>query len=171
MERKNFLFTGLPGCGKSTLIENVVRQIRNPCTGFFTREIREKGRRVGFSIDTLDGRQGVLAYQNKKSRYRVGRYGVNIEDIDRIAVPAMVPASESVIVVIDEIGKMECCSQLFKDTLMRILDLKHPVVGSIALRGDSFIQGIKKREDTLLVRVSEKNRDTLVKEFSGIFAG
>jgi nucleoside-triphosphatase THEP1 len=50
---KNILITGLPGCGKSTLIERIVRKLERPAIGFFTREIREKGRRVGFSINTL----------------------------------------------------------------------------------------------------------------------
>jgi len=169
--RKNILITGLPGCGKSTLIENVVGQIGKPCTGFFTREILEKGCRVGFCINTLDGKQGILAHKDRKSLYRVGKYGVNLEDIDRIAVPAMISENEDDVVVIDEIGKMECFSYLFKETLVRILDSKHPVLGSISLKGDSFIQEIKDRDDVMLIRVSEKNRNMLVKEVADMFAG
>jgi nucleoside-triphosphatase THEP1 len=52
----NILFTGPPRRGKSTLIECVVKEIKRPATGFFTRDITEKGNRVGFSIDTLDTR-------------------------------------------------------------------------------------------------------------------
>lgn len=170
MKRKNILFTGTPGCGKTTLIEKIVRRIKRPCTGFFTREIRETGRRVGFSINTLDGKQGVLAHQEIKNRDRVGRYGVNLEDIDRIAVPSMVPASEHVLVVIDEIGKMECYSRLFQDTLIRILDSGNPVLGSIALIGNSFIEGIKKRKDILLIRVLGNNRDTLFEKYSAMLS-
>jgi nucleoside-triphosphatase THEP1 len=43
---KNILLTGPPRCGKSTVIERLVRQIKRPVTGFFTREIREEGKRV-----------------------------------------------------------------------------------------------------------------------------
>jgi nucleoside-triphosphatase THEP1 len=42
---------------------------------------------------------------------------------------------------------------------------KNPVLGSLPLRGGSFIENIRKRKDILLVRVSEKNRDELVNEF------
>ncbi len=52
MKAKNILITGPPRSGKSTLIEKLVRRIGRPATGFFTREIREGGKRVGFSIDT-----------------------------------------------------------------------------------------------------------------------
>ncbi len=171
LEQTNILFTGRPGCGKSTFIEKIVGKIKNPCTGFFTLEMRNRGRRVGFSIKTLDGKNGILAHIDLKSQYKVGRYGVNLEDIDRIAVPSMIPACEGEMVVIDEIGKMECCSGLFKDTLIRILDSRHTVLGSITLKGDSFIQRIKGRRDVLLVRVTEKNRNMLVEKMSSLLPG
>jgi nucleoside-triphosphatase len=155
----NILLSGPPRSGKSTLIEKVVRQIKRPATGFFTRELREKGIRVGFRIDTLDGKTGLLAHQNIKSKYRVGKYGVNLEDIDQIAVPSMLPSVADQIVVIDEIGKMECFSRLFKETLLRVLFGENQVIGSIAIKGDRFIQSIKDRDDVILVSISESTRD------------
>ena len=65
------------------------------------------------------------------------------------------------LIVIDEIGKMECFSALFKKTLVSLLDSKHRVVGSITLKGDRFIRQIKARDDVLLVTVTLKNRDKL----------
>jgi nucleoside-triphosphatase THEP1 len=159
---RNILLTGPPGIGKSTLIERIVSGIQRPVTGFFTREIREKGKRVGFSIVTLDGRKGVLAHRDVRGPFRVGKYGVNVEDIDRVAVPSMIPAGPDVIVVIDEIGKMECFSSLFRESLMRVLDSENPVIGSIALRGGSFIEKVKARKDVSLIEVTERNRDELI---------
>lgn len=161
MEAKNILLTGPPRCGKSTVIEKLVKQIHRPVVGFFTREIREKGRRDGFSIITLDGREGVLAHEDSQSTRRVGKYGVNIEELDRIAVPSMTPSAADQIVIIDEIGKMECFSPLFRETLIKTLDSANPVIGCIAQKGTPFIEKIKERKDVLLVTVSEKNRDTL----------
>lgn len=165
MVHRNILYTGLPGCGKSTIIEKIVHRIDRPSTGFFTREIRDRGRRVGFSIATLDGKHGVLAHIDIRSRTRVGRYGVNLRDIDAIAVPAMVPENDRTVVVVDEIGKMECFSALFRQILIDVLDAPNSVVGSIALKGDVFIEAVKKRPDMLLITVSEKNRDYLIEEF------
>jgi nucleoside-triphosphatase len=132
---------------------------KRPKTGFFTREISEKGLRVGFSIETLGGKKGVLAHIDIESPFKVGKYGVNIDDIDRIAVPSMLPDHEDQMVVIDEIGKMECFSFPFKEALVQLLESKNPVLGSIALKGDRFIEKIKKRKDVHLIRITEKNRD------------
>jgi len=164
MTKRNILVTGPPGCGKSTLIEKVVNKMKEPLTGFFTREIKDKGRRVGFSINTLDGREGILAHKSIKSEYRVGKYGINIEDIDNIAVPSLIPKGKDEIVVIDEIGKMECFSDLFKKTLIQVLDSPNYVIGSIALKGGSFIQGIKNRDDVKVSRVTPHTRDSLVEK-------
>ena len=159
---KNILLTGPPRCGKSTVIEKLVRQIKRPMHGFFTREIRERGKRTGFSITTLDGKEGVLAHEDSQSRLKVGEYGVNLDQFDQFAVPSIIPSKPDEIVIIDEIGKMECLSPLFRETLLRTLDSPNPVIGSIALKGTSFIEKIKERKDVLLVTVSEKNRDSLV---------
>jgi len=144
------------------LIEKVVSRIERPVTGFFTREIKGKGRRVGFSINTLDGREGILAHENIKSQLRVGKYGVNLKDIEAIAVPSMIPARRVQIVVIDEIGKMECFSRLFKETLIRILGSSNRMIGSISEKGDHFIQRIKERDDVMVIMITTQNRDILV---------
>ena len=159
MKAKNIFVTGPPGCGKSTVIEKLLARIEKPATGFFTREIREKGRRTGFSITTLDGKKGLLAHENVKSRLKVGKYGVNLQDIDEIAVPSMMPVRAGDIVVIDEVGKMECFSSLFRETLIKVIDSDRPVIGSIAQKGDKFIQEIRARDDVLLVPLTKKNRD------------
>jgi len=164
MGRKNILLTGPPRCGKSTLIEKVIQKIDRPMTGFFTREIKEGGKRVGFSIITLDGKEGILAHENSETKIRVGKYGVHLDRLDQIAVPAITTGRPDEIIIIDEIGKMECLSPLFRETLLKTLNSNHWVVGSIAFKGNPFIERIKERGDVALFTVTEKNRDLLVGE-------
>jgi len=113
---------------------------------------------------TLDGKTGLLAHQDIKGRPRVGKYGVDIKQIDKLAVPSIRPASPGTIVVIDEIGKMECFSPLFCEALIRVLDSQNPVIASIAAHGPQLIEDIKRRNDVLLIQVTEKNRNELVEE-------
>jgi len=166
MKAKNILLTGPPRCGKSTLIEKLIPKIEKPMTGFFTREMREGGKRVGFSIKTLDGKEGVLGHEDSESRVRVGKYGIDLEAIDRIAVPSMIPSKPEQIVIIDEIGKMECLSPLFRETLVKTLDSMNTVIGTVAFKGIPFIETIKRRPDVLLATVNEKNRNSLVDSLS-----
>ena len=162
MRRKKILVTGVPGSGKTTLIEKVVAQLDLPVAGFITREIREKGHRVGFSIETLDGQSGVLAHVDFKSRFRVGRYGVQLETIDKLAVPSLVVNSSEVLIVIDEIGKMECFSEAFRKAVVKVLNSPNPVLATIAMKGDSFVKSLKSRDDVSVIELTQANRDMLV---------
>ncbi|NIT41926.1 MAG: hypothetical protein GTN46_10695 [Gammaproteobacteria bacterium] len=84
---------------------------------------------------------------------------MNLDDLDQIAVPSMLPSRADQIVVVDEIGKMECFSHLFKETLLKVLSSENQVIGSIAIKGDRFIQSIKIRDDVSLVSISEDTRN------------
>lgn len=158
---KNILLTGPPRCGKSTLVENLLHPLDPSFRGFFTREIREKGRRAGFLIITLDGREGILAHERTRNRPKVGKYGVHLEELERLAVPSMIPSHANEIVIIDEIGKMECLSTLFRQTLVQILNSPNRVMATIALKGTPFIEEVKSRQDVILLEISEANRNAL----------
>jgi nucleoside-triphosphatase len=72
----NVLVTGNPGVGKTTLIQEVCSRLRAVAmSGFYTLEVREGARRVGFKIVTLDGCEALLAHVDLAGPHRVGRYG------------------------------------------------------------------------------------------------
>ena len=75
-----------------------------PVAGFVTREIREEGARMEFELETLDGRRGRLAHVDLRGGPRVGRYGVALDELERLAVPALAAADDT-IVVVGELGK------------------------------------------------------------------
>jgi nucleoside-triphosphatase len=161
----NILVTGRPGCGKTTLVERVASALGERAGGFTSTEIRGKGGRLGFAIRTLDGREGVLAHVSHKSRHRVGRYGVNVRDIDAVAVPAIEDAvSEEKIAVIDEIARMELFSEAFRRAVLLALDSPYPVLATIQMRRGPFLDGIREREDVRIVTVTPENREQLVRE-------
>jgi len=129
----NLLITGPPGIGKTTVLERVVACLPPAAaTGFVTRELRARGVRQGFVIETLDGRSALLASVRFDAGPRVGRYRVRIAAVDAVAVPALAPRSDVRLVVVDEIGKMESLSPRFAAAVRAALDSPVPVLGTIA---------------------------------------
>lgn len=160
MAKKNLFVTGAPSSGKTTVIKKVIRLLPVPAKGFYTEEERINGKRVGFRMHSLDGKEGYLAHQDISSEYHIRRYGVSIENIESIAIPAITPNGEKVI-ILDEIGKMECFSPKFMEQAIRVLDSPCIVIGTITLGGTDFILEVKKRADIEIFEVTLENRDKL----------
>jgi len=163
----NLLLTGRPGVGKTTLVRRVLEELNDiAASGFYTAEIRSAGRRLGFQIITLDGQEAILAHVEIPGKHRVSRYGVDVAAFERVALPSLALSPHTRLIVIDEIGKMECFSQLFRQAVLHALVADTPVLATIALRGDRFIEGLKAREDVELVEVTPANREQLVRELA-----
>jgi len=162
---KNIFITGLPRTGKTTLIMEIIKDLKLNAGGFYTSEIREKGTRKGFKIVTLDGREGILAHVNVKSPYRVSKYKVNIKDLEEIGVKSIFEAiKENKIVIIDEIGKQEMCSMKFREAVISALDSKNKVLGTIKMTPDPFTDKIRKRTDTKIFYLTRKNQEEIKQE-------
>jgi len=144
--------------GKTTVIQKAI-QGRQNVNGFFTKEIRKKGKRIGFAIETVDGKTGVLAHINIQSPFRVSKYRVNLKDIEEICVPSLDVDGD--LIVIDEIGKMELFSEQFKQKVVEALDTGK-VIATIMERPHPFTDTIKRRNDVKLFTVTEENRNNLV---------
>ncbi len=155
-EKKNIFLTGAPSSGKTTVIKKIIENLNHPANGFYTEEERVDGKRVGFLMKTLDGKKGYLAHQDIKSDFYIRRYGVNIENIESIAVPSITPV-ENNIIILDEIGKMECFSPAFKQATTNAIDASNIVIGTITLGGDDFIREIKKDMEISEVTVDNRN--------------
>ncbi len=159
-EIKNIFLTGAPSSGKTTVIKKIIENLNHPANGFYTVEERVDGKRVGFLMKTIDGKEGYLAHQDIKSDFHIRRYGVSIENIECIAVPSISPVENSII-ILDEIGKMECFSLAFKQATTNAINASNIVIGTITLGGDDFIREIKERKDLEISEVTIDNRDLL----------
>lgn len=162
MEVKNWLLTGKPGVGKTTLLRSLLPSLRARVGGFFTEEIREGGKRVGFKLRDLEGKEGILAHIHLRGPYRVGRYGVRIETMEEIGVPALRRAvAEKDLVVLDEIGRMELFCRPFREEIFTALDSTKPVLGVLQQRAQPLFPSLQERKDTRILEVTLKNRDHL----------
>jgi nucleoside-triphosphatase len=141
---KAFLITGAPGSGKTTVIRKVISQLTCAAGGFYTQEIREGSRRVGFKLVTLEGREATMAHVDFPKTFRVGKYGVDLTAIDGLGVRSLHKAvSQGGVVVIDEIGPMEVLSERLREAVLEALKSDVLVLGTIARRRFSFAKSVR----------------------------
>jgi nucleoside-triphosphatase len=158
------LLTGRPGVGKTTVIRAVVARLGARAGGFYTEEIREQGRRTGFRLIALDGPTGTLAGVDTRSPYRVGKYRVCLEDLERVGVAALrraVDRADLSVVVVDEIGKMELFSPAFREAVLAALESPKPVLATVMARPQPWVDALKARADVTVVEVTLDNRQAM----------
>ena len=161
------MITGVPGCGKSTLVNQLVEMALQrgiKVGGISTPEFRlPSGKRGGFLIQNVaTGKKRIMASIGFSSPIYVGRYGVNLEAIQDVGVTAISSAvAEADLVIIDEIGKMELFSEDFCNETLNALDTKK-VLGTIGYNlSHPLTKRIKNREDVEILVLTIENRDKI----------
>ena len=165
-----FLLTGRPGTGKTTIIRETLSFITIKAGGFYTQEIKENGDRKGFKIITLDGAEAVLSHVDYPKKYYVGKYGVNLENLDNTGVVSIEKAIDDCeLIVIDEIGKMELFSTRFRDAVIKAMGSDKYVLGTVMEKPDPFADRIKKYPSVILLTVTVANRDRIAQNLQRKF--
>jgi nucleoside-triphosphatase len=165
--KRALLLTGNPGVGKTTVLMKTVTALKESgykVGGIISREVREGGTRVGFEIvDLNSSKRGWLAHVNQKSGPQIGKYRVNIEDLNAIGVQAILDAVEDCdVIVIDEVGPMELLSEKFKEATRKALESRKLVVAIVHWKAQDVLIGeARKREDAEIITVTYENREKL----------
>lgn len=163
------LLAGRPGVGKTTVVRRTTERLMEAgfeVAGFYTEETRdERDRRRGFrGVPLGEGEAATIADIDLEGSPRVSRYGVDVEAVDRLAEEHLDPGNGVDVVLVDEIGKMECLSDLFVDRVRALLDAGRPVLATVGPGGGGFREEVRRRDDVELWRVTEGNRDALPRQ-------
>ena len=167
MLKRIILVTGPSGIGKTSILRRTVKELKKrgyEIGGMICREVHEGGLRVGFELmDLSTGQRGWLAHVNQTTGPAVGKYHVNLTDLEVIGAGSILDAIQNAdIIAIDEIGPMEFLSTAFSNALLKAVESSKPLLGTIHYNlSNSIIKDIKMREDTQIIVVTPENRATL----------
>jgi len=165
---KRFIFvTGQPGIGKTSVLLKAANELRKKgykIGGMISSEARERGVRVGFEIlDVNTGRKGWLAHMDQPTGCQVGKYRVNLNDLDAIGTNSILEAiNDADVIVVDEIGPMELLSSAFREAIVNAMKKGKPLVGTIHHSAhDPLITAVKSDKNTEIIEVTQENRQQL----------
>ena len=174
--------TGLPRTGKSQVLKKTVDMLIEQrksaliskgeefenykiVGGMFMEPIKnEKGERVGFEcVNYQTGERGVIAHRDIDSRMRVLGFGLNLEELERVGVPAIEDATKNYeVLMIDEIGKFTVESDLFVTTVRAALEADKPSLMNLHKKSrHPLLQDIRRRDDARVLEVTPVNRPLL----------
>lgn len=167
LKKRILLITGAPGTGKTTVLSKTVELLKAKSVsvgGMISREAKDSCSRLGFEvIDLNSGKHGWLAHVHQKTGPQVGKYKVNLTDLERIGVKAVTEATQKYdVVVIDEIGPMELFSAKFKQAVQAALESSKVVLAVVHAKAkDPLISEAKRLPGAELFTVTADNREGL----------
>jgi len=172
--------TGLPRSGKSAVMEKVLEMLTDErqreltmrgmardhplLGGVRTEPLLENGERLGYKvINIVTDEESVIAHKSIDSRLRVLGYGLNIEELERVAIPAIQYAVDHCeVLVIDEIGKFSVESEAFVSAVRSALEVDMPTLLTLHKKSrHPLLQDIRRRDDGRILEVTPVNRALL----------
>jgi len=177
-----FLVTGVPGVGKTTLVQQLSDRLKALGiihAGFVTAEERSGRSRTGFDVvDIVTGTRAPLARKSelmaahiRKSFPMVGQYCVDVNSFESIALPILMNKGAKILIV-DEIGKMEFFSQKFVQHIGKLMNQPSngnltTVIATIPVskgggKPNPMLEELRSKYRENLTTVSKENRNDLL---------
>lgn len=161
--------TGMPNVGKTETVIKIVTALEKhgyTVGGMITEPIVENDKRVGFYVtDWYTKNREIFAHIDFETKEKVGKYGVDLNALEKVGIPAIERAinDENInIIVIDEIGKMEMLSEKFCTIVIEALDSDKPIIVTLHKKSRTpLLQDIRRRDDIRILEVTPINRNLL----------
>jgi nucleoside-triphosphatase len=170
--------TGMPSVGKTKTLLKIIEKIEKTgynIEGMITEPIIENKKRVGFYVmDWQTKQKEVFAHLSLDVKDKIGKYGVNVNALEHVGIPAIEKAinDETVnVIIIDEIGKMEMLSEKFCEVVIEALDSDKPILVTLHKKSRSpLLQDVRRRDDIRILEVTPVNRNLLPYKIEKILA-
>ena len=152
--------------GKSTLVKKILEKAAYSYDGLLSFSRFIDGDRHVFLKSVKGQEEGVLCGICSKQHITERRMQVFDDNGCQILEKA---ASDSDVVVIDEIGSMEKDAQAYSKCIKKLVESQKPlVIGVLQDKAQTELaKWLRSRENIIWYRVTEENRNNLVTEISG----
>lgn len=151
----NIFLTGKSGAGKSTIIKKLIEKMDCLTGGFIENKVFKNCGTVYEITSLYDDSRGIIGEIANGMDYKT------YPDIfETLGVKILSDSfKNSDVIVIDELGFFESSCKNFIKSVNKVLDSNKPVIGVLKKYDSEFLNSIKNRNDTLIIEVTEENRD------------
>lgn len=166
--QRHALIVGSRGVGKSTLISQVLSQLKSPVTGFETVKLPIQS--GAHPIHILEvGRQDFPTEENLVGRCREKCLEVFPQVFDRFAPRLLAPKPHGALVKLDELGILESSSPVFCAGVMTLLDGEVPVIAAVKHKHTPFLDGVRSHGNCRVFHLTEENRQVIQAQVLAFF--
>lgn len=162
----NLFLTGKINIGKTTVLKSIIQKLNinsDKIGGFSTKAFLEYGKVKGFYIEPIN-------YNLEKPEFKKRIIGYTPDGTRWIPVTETFESfgvdilnyclkSSFELIVMDELGFFESKAYKFQEKVYEIIESKKKVLGVVKPQKTIFMNSIKKREDVIVVEITEQNRD------------
>ena len=152
--------TGEKGVGKSTCIQEIIKECQISVCGFMTLPFYEENKRVGFMLHALVDRE-INDVRFSKQKEVIPNVFNSFGDI-------LKHATDQSLLILDEIGFLEQNEKAYLAQLKENIDAFNNIIGVLRKCDIQYIVEIKKRKDVLLLdfdKLSKNEVKTLLKMY------
>jgi len=160
--------TGKPGIGKTTLCLKVYQKLKDKIKvdGFITKEVRDRGIRIGFKIVDLKSGEEFWLAKVGIGKVKVGKYVVFVENIDRFA--DKIREFKGDLIIVDEVGPMELKSEKFIEAVNELVDSRENLLFTVHYKSKHWLVE-KIRKNFKLYVLNEENRNKIADEIADAY--
>jgi len=158
--------------GKTSVLTrtiNLLKENNFTIGGVLSREIKDKGERIGFElIDLGTERSGILAASTIKTGPRLRKYRINLIALADIGASALDRAKKlSDIIICDEVGPMELHSPEFRRAVTNCAKAGKPSIFVVpAWFRDPLIEYLNSIPHAVKITVTLQNRSRIPNELA-----
>lgn len=164
----NLFLTGRIGVGKSTMLKKALDELNIPAGGYVTQKIFDSYYIKHIAKSLYDNEEYIIVKSDTRNKTKIG-FPESFENGMISILDKSLKFRD--IVVLDELGCAENNIKSFTSKVFEILDSRKIAFGVLKDEECEFLNSIRNRDDVVIIRITEENRDYILGKIVYILKG